>query len=273
MKLYYRIAQALSRSINRLRSTRGKADVRDPFVEIYLERISAHLKHLRAGERGIRILDAGCGTGSIAIGLARCGYAVTGIDYHPASLQQAQREALAAEVDVKLEQGELSQALRAMDSNVYDAVVCTEVLYTCANYRELLQELNRMLKSGGFLFVSFPTRFHIVTTLLRRGSYSDAMYAATHTEGVLRMAQLPTYYNWTSREELTDDLKHAGFEVVEIGGIGRFCGKGSDGLAGIVNIDEVDGASRKLLLDLERVPMKDYEQVGRYLFVAGQRVR
>jgi len=273
MKLHYRIAQALSRSINRLRSTRGKADVRDPFVEIYVEKIIIQLDRFAAGRQSVRVLDAGCGTGSIAIDLARRGYAVTGIDYHSASLEQARRDALAAGVDVKLEQGELSQALRATGSNVYDAVVCTEVLYTCANYRELLQELNRVLKSGGLLFVSFPTRFHIVTTLLRRGSYSDAIYAATHSEGVLRMAQLPTYYNWTSRAELADDLGRSGFEVMEAVAIGRFSGRGRDGLAGIVNIDELTGASRKLLLELERLPMNDYEHAGRYLFVAARKIQ
>jgi len=247
--------------------------VRDPFVDIYLERIGIQLDRLAPGAQTIRILDAGCGTGSIAIGLARRGYAVTGIDYHPASLEQARRDALAAGVDVKLEQGELSQALRATDSNVYDAVVCTEVLYTCANYRELLQDLNRVLKSGGLLLVSFPTRFHIVTTLLRRGSYGDAMYAATHSEGVLRMAQLPTYYNWTSRMELADDLGRSGFEVMEAVAIGRFSGRGRDGLAGIASIDELDGASRKILLELERLPMNDYEHAGRYLFVAARKIR
>jgi len=46
-----------------------------------------------AGPPPVAILDAGCGTGRVAVELARRGYAVTGIDVEPAMLDAARAKA------------------------------------------------------------------------------------------------------------------------------------------------------------------------------------
>ncbi len=51
------------------------------------------------GGRCTRVLDLGCGPGLYAIRLARLGHACVGIDYSPASIAYARREAEAANVD------------------------------------------------------------------------------------------------------------------------------------------------------------------------------
>ncbi|MEM6885055.1 MAG: 50S ribosomal protein L11 methyltransferase, partial [Verrucomicrobiota bacterium] len=43
----------------------------------------------RAGKTPIRILDAGCGSGILALAAALAGHQVTGIDFDPASIQEA----------------------------------------------------------------------------------------------------------------------------------------------------------------------------------------
>lgn len=74
---------------------------------------------------GARRLDAGCGNGRYAVGLARRGFAVTGVDRAPALLDQARIKVRDAAVPVQLEPGDL---LALPSDRIYDAVVCRGVL-------------------------------------------------------------------------------------------------------------------------------------------------
>src|SRR4030095_2805277 len=58
--------------------------------------------HRRGAGPGARVLDAGCGNGRYAVGLARRGYAVTGVDRSPALLDEARARIDEAAVSVRL---------------------------------------------------------------------------------------------------------------------------------------------------------------------------
>jgi SAM-dependent methyltransferase len=51
------------------------------------------VERLLRGHGGTRVLDAGCGTGRVAIELARRGFNVTGVDIDPTMLDSARRKA------------------------------------------------------------------------------------------------------------------------------------------------------------------------------------
>jgi SAM-dependent methyltransferase len=100
-----------------------------------------------------RILDVACGHGRHALGLARRGYRVTGIDGSTASLALARRNAEAAGVAVEYVHGDM-RSLPWTDE--FDGAVN---LYTAFGYfgeeddQRVLDEIARALRPGGRFFI------------------------------------------------------------------------------------------------------------------------
>jgi 2-polyprenyl-3-methyl-5-hydroxy-6-metoxy-1,4-benzoquinol methylase len=100
---------------------------------------------------GRRVLDAGCGTGRIAIELARRGFDVVGVDIDPTMLDAARRKA----GELKWVLADLSQL--ALDET-FDAVVLggnVIVFVGPGNEREVLRRLAAHLSPGGVLVSGF----------------------------------------------------------------------------------------------------------------------
>lgn len=100
------------------------------------------------------VLDVGCGTGTLAVELARAGARVTGVDGDPAVLAQARAKAEAAGVEVRWLEG-LAGALPVPDG-AFDAVVCSLLLHHLepAAKAAALADCRRALRPGGRLHVA-----------------------------------------------------------------------------------------------------------------------
>ncbi|HLM97351.1 MAG TPA: class I SAM-dependent methyltransferase [Acidimicrobiales bacterium] len=106
---------------------------------------------------GVRsVLDAGCGTGRVAVELARRGLDVVGVDLDPAMLEQARTKA----PDLTWVLGDLT----AVDlGRTFDAVVLAgNVLLFVAEGTEgaVVANLARHLEPGGFLVAGFSLAPH-----------------------------------------------------------------------------------------------------------------
>lgn len=108
-----------------------------------------------AAQRGVPpgsvILDAGCGTGSYSVELARRGYAVTGLDVSDALLSVARAKAEKAAACVTFRVGDLLELPRRPK---YDGVLCRGVLNDLIDSRcrqQALVSLGRALRTGGIL--------------------------------------------------------------------------------------------------------------------------
>ena len=108
---------------------------------------------LRPGES---ILDVGCGTGTLAVMLARSQPAarVIGIDGDPEVLARAQDKVVASGLTVELREG-LADNL-SFDDRSFDKVVSTLVFHHLApaTKRRALAEILRVLKPGGSFFLA-----------------------------------------------------------------------------------------------------------------------
>jgi len=117
------------------------------------ERTQAEVEYLAevlSGHR--RVLDLGCGTGRHAIGLAKLGFEVTGLDVSDYALRRAARAAEQAGVLLRLHQVDL---LSSADWGVpaADAAICVQAFGwgTDADQLRLLRTVRRLLPSGGRL--------------------------------------------------------------------------------------------------------------------------
>ena len=134
----------------------GRLAAEMPFIEQVLRRVGAR-----------RVLDAACGTGMHAVGLARRGYEVVGADLSEGMVERARANAAAAGVAVRFEVagfGELTERLGVLkekqgngEARFFDAVLCLgnslphvlapEALHTA------LADFAACLRPGGVLLI------------------------------------------------------------------------------------------------------------------------
>lgn len=113
------------------------------------------------------ILDVGTGTGFLAVGLARAGYRVTGIDISPAMLARARRKAREAGVSVPFVLGDAEAPPFRTES--FDMVITRNLLWTLCEPDTALRHWFHLLRPGGRIVLSDGVWSHGgLTGLLRR---------------------------------------------------------------------------------------------------------
>jgi len=101
--------------------------------------------------RSVKILEGGCGKGQYVNSLSHTGYDAYGIDYAQATVNKVNQ--LFPQLNIRLSD------IRKIDFpdnffNAYWSLGVIEHFYD--GYLEILHEMNRVLKPGGYAFVTFP---------------------------------------------------------------------------------------------------------------------
>jgi SAM-dependent methyltransferase len=111
-----------------------------------------------AGRSGQPVLEAGCGTGRIALELARAGHDVTGIDPSAAMLARARERAEDDGVDVELLEGRVLDLVLAPDRYGLVLVPADVFLYceTGGEQAATLRALGECLHFNGVLALDLP---------------------------------------------------------------------------------------------------------------------
>lgn len=159
---------------------------------------------------GAWVLDVGCGTGALAVLLARKGAQVTGIDISPPMLSQATQrvdgEGLADRVELK-EMGAVDLDTAFLDGS-FDTVVSTLVFSELSDDEidYALAECRRILKPTGQLFIADEVLPD--STLGRLGTFLFRLPFA--------LTAFALTQNTTHRVAgLGDRIAQAGFQVVD----------------------------------------------------------
>jgi 2-polyprenyl-3-methyl-5-hydroxy-6-metoxy-1,4-benzoquinol methylase len=158
---------------------------------------------------GERVLDVGCGEGRFAVGLARAGASVVGIDVAQEPLRRARERH--PELDVRLVSSKRGWELA--DAS-FDVAWAGEVIEHVADTAAWLSEVRRVLRPGGRLLLSTPA--HGRLTILSLALSTRAFAARFDPRGDhLR------FYSRATLKELLEDFR---FQEVEVHGAGGLAG-------------------------------------------------
>jgi S-adenosylmethionine-dependent methyltransferase len=199
-----------------------------------------------------KVVDAGGGTGQVAVPLAALGYQVTVVDTSAAMLATcAERVAEAGGAAVAIVQGDAAEVAALLGAASQDAVLCHDLLGDVAEPAGLLAALAEVLRDGGVLSLTFLNRDWLALRAGRRGDFTEALRLLDE-----RRARTVT--------EVRPWLDLAGFDLVEALGVGVFAA-GAD--------DDLDRAALAKLAELERrvAGREPYRSSAHTLHLVGRR--
>lgn len=155
---------------------------------------------------GLRVLDAGCGSGALAAALAGGGAAVTGVDLSAGLLEIAARRLGTA---VVLRRADLAEPL-SFAGGSFDLVVASLVLHYLEDWVPVLSEFHRVLVPGGRVVIS--THHPLMDHRAAGGRDYFAIYQ--WTQEWLKAGQVTTMRFWhRPLHAMTDAFTRAGFRI------------------------------------------------------------
>ena len=134
----------------------------------FLSRVEAFDKALGSrDQRGMRWLDAGCGSGTLTRWLAGRGAEAIGVDGAPEMVRAAETGAKQRDYAGGLGFQVADVGALPFSDASFDAVLCSSVLEYAENPASYLSEIARVTKPGGTLLISVPNAESLVRMGLR----------------------------------------------------------------------------------------------------------
>ncbi len=122
-------------------------------------------------QRGMRVLDVGCGTGVVALTAARIGARVTGSDLTPKLIERAKENSKLTGLDIAWDVGD-AEELPYKDSE-FDAVVSQFGHMFAPRPDVAVREMLRVLKPGGTIaFSTWPPELLVGRMFALQGRYA-----------------------------------------------------------------------------------------------------
>ncbi len=155
---------------------------------------------------GDRVLEIGCGTGTLAVSMAKRGAHVVGIDVSPAMLAEAQKKVAAEGLQdqIALHRMDASEIDRHFEEQSFDVIVSTLVFseLNAMEQRYVLAAARRLLKPDG--------RLILADEVVPAGFWSRLAFYTIRLPLVL-VTWLLTRTTTTALRDIGERLEHAGF--------------------------------------------------------------
>lgn len=168
-------------------------EIKDP-IRVQGERrraeITANLLKPRSGDL---ILDVGCGGGYQTSYMARPATFIVGIDISKDGLKKAKSRVKDADFV------HASSEKLPFRFEIFDKVICLELLEHLSNPRKTLEEIESVMKEAGTLVVSVPYRERIVATRCIHCGKLTPLWGHLHSFDEQRLSSLLPRNLWTMR--------------------------------------------------------------------------
>ncbi|TVP56759.1 MAG: 3-demethylubiquinone-9 3-O-methyltransferase [Nodularia sp. (in: Bacteria)] len=157
--------------------------------------------------QGLKVLDIGCGGGLASETLARQEACVSGIDLSLPSIKVAQAHSRKNNLNIDYRWG-IAEDL-PFAANKFDAVLCCDVLEHVADWRKVISEAHRVLKTNGLFFFDTINR-----------SFKSKLIMIWLLENILKQIPLGLH-DWNKfikPQELTYTMENYGLNNIMIKG-------------------------------------------------------
>jgi len=125
------------------------------------------IKGLLPEDKGVKILDAGGGTGRLTLPLAQMGYPVTLCDLSSGMLAVASKKVQSEGLGDKVEIKEVDISSMPFSDESFGLVLCMHGAFCNADSNKAAKELTRVLKKGGLIIVDTLSRYWAATNVLK----------------------------------------------------------------------------------------------------------
>lgn len=159
----------------------------------------------KAGRHG-KVLDVGCGNGIISIQLGKSGFNVTGIDVSEKTIETARKNNPFPNVQFRVQSAEQLVA----SGELFDVIVCSEVLEHLDNPGALLKTLHQSLKADGILIVTVPNGHGPREALVTKPVLKMRKNNGVLWRGVSKAKKMMGY-SGTTVQSAADNLDHVQF--------------------------------------------------------------
>ena len=167
--------------------------------------------------RPLRILDVACGTGTVALRLARMRHSIVGVDAvsHLIDVARARRGGAG---DVAFYHADLARD-PLPGGGTFDVLVSMHTLYWHPHPEALLHACRRALRPGGHaVFLTYSRPAHVVASFERLRAAAGLRRAVEGLRWLLPTAAFENFRNhhprYLGEEEFHDRLRGAGFEIL-----------------------------------------------------------
>lgn len=158
-------------------------------------------KYSSEQKRSLKVLDVGCGSGTIAKKIQDAGHSVKGIDFSEEALKRASARG------IETKQCNLDEGIPEED-NFYDVIWEGDIVEHVFDPIGLLKESARVLKPNGQLLVTIPNDVGLVSRI-------KMLFGISHQEQMYRSSGFYKHHTFFTPSLIRFMLEKAGFEIVE----------------------------------------------------------
>lgn len=171
------------------------------------------------------VLDAGGGSGELALRLIQQGYRVWLSDYAPAMLDQAQQAARSLPIDVRdrltLCPMSVDETVESFDPRSFDAITCHTLIEFLPDPRASLASLASLLRDNGLMSVSFVNRHaEVLRQVWSKSDPRGALATLEKSDFCASLFDVPG--SAYTAKEVTAWLRDAGLQITGYYGVRAF---------------------------------------------------
>jgi 2-polyprenyl-3-methyl-5-hydroxy-6-metoxy-1,4-benzoquinol methylase len=161
-------------------------------VQVYIEHLQEYLPEVSK----FRILDLGCGAGGVCVSFANRSNRVVGLDLDKKLINLTKINVSDSE-DYFPPGGGVSEILSSginlpFEDETFDLVICNDVIEHLDEQEELIGEIYRVLKPGGYLYLTTPNKRYPIES--HTGLFGITLLPKPLADVFIRMSGLGTSF-------------------------------------------------------------------------------